>query len=217
MRSLAIPFPPINITLFCPGVSGKLDLIFAIDGSSKVYQSTFQKMLNFAKGALNSYTIGPNKTHVGVLGFGGNKNTVVLQLKDGTSKSIAENSLRLLKRVGGPRRMNKAIRFVSSEMFSLKGGGRRDAAKALVLFTTGKNDAVEKLDLPKAEKALKDSGVKAFVIGVGKDVDADEMNLIATDPENTENLDKVDDLPSVLGPVERFAGKVTGDRNYAIN
>ena len=168
-------------------------------------------MLNFAKGALKSYTISPNETHVGMLGFGGNNNTVVLQLQDGTSRSIAENSLRLFKRVGGPRRMNKAIRFVNHKMFSIKGGGRRNAAKALILFTTGRNDVKEKVDLPKATKALKDSGVKIFVIGVGKNVDADEVKLIATEPDNMASLDNVDNLPSVLGLAERFGGKATGN------
>ena len=168
-------------------------------------------MLNFAKGALKSYTITPNETHVGILGFGGSKNTVVLQLKDGTSEGIVENSLRLFKRVGGPRRMNKAIRFVNYKMFSIKGGGRRNAAKALILFTNGRNDVKENVDLLKAAKALKDSGVEIFVIGVGKNVDADEVKMIATEPANMASLDNVDNLPSVLGLVERFAGKATGN------
>ena len=181
-----------------------------MDGSKRVDESTFTKMKSFMKGTLDLYTISPQKTHIGVVTYGGDARDIALSLLLGTSKRALERSIDSLIRVGGLRQMNKAIRFVDTEMFSEKGGTRPRAGKALVLLTTGKNSANGKDDVPKAAKKLKDKGIEVFVIGIGKGVDPDELNVIASNQGNVANVPDKDELPRIFGQLEKATGKLTG-------
>ena len=191
-------------------MSKELDLVFAVDGSKRVDKSTFTKMKNFVKGALDVYTVSPQKTHIGLVTYGGDARHTALSLPLGTSKPAVERSIDSLVRVGGLRQMNKAIRFVDTEMFNEKGGTRPRAGKALVLLTTGKNSANGKDDLPKAAKKLKNKGIEIFVIGIGKGVDPDELNVIASNQGNVANVPDKDELPRIFGQLEKATGKLTG-------
>ena len=192
------------------GMSKELDLVFAVDGSKWVDEYTFTKMKNFVKGSLDIYTISPQKTRIGLVTYGGDARDTALSLPLGTSKQAAERSIDSLVRVGGLREMNKAIRFVDTEIFSGKGGTRPRAGKALVLLTTGKNSANGKDDLPKTAKKLKDKGIEVFVIGIVKGVDPDELNVIASNQGNVANVPDKDDLPRIFGQLEKATGKLTG-------
>ena len=186
-------------------MSNELDLLFAIDGSRMVNLSTYEKMKKFVKGASNMYNISSLKTRVGILSFGGDTNNIALPLKDGISKPLVDQTVDSLKRSGGPRHMNKAIRFVADRMFTTENDGRPNAGKVLVLLTTGRNSPEGKEDLPKAARKLKENGVDVFVIGLGTNVDDDELNAIASEKDDIAKVNTVDDLPTVLGSLEKLS------------
>ena len=192
------------------GMSNEVDLLFAIDGSRMVNLSTYEKMKKFVKGALNMYNISALKTHVGILSFGGDTNNIALPLKDGISKPLVDQTVDSLKRCGGQRHMNKAIRFVADKMFTTENGGRPNAGKVLVLLTAGRNSAEGKEDLPKAARKLKENGVDVFVIGLGTNVDDDELIAIASEKDDIAKVNTVDDLPTVLGSLEKLSGMSAG-------
>ena len=187
-----------------------MDLAFAVDGSRNVDKNTFSKMKKFIKGALTVYTISNEKTHIGIAGFGGDKTNIVMPLSDGISVSLIENAVGSLERTGGPRRMNKAIRYIGSEMFTSKGGSRPDAEKVLVLLTAGKNSNDGKDDLPKAARQLKDKGIEVFVIAIGKDFGDEEIKAIASNPDNVAKVESAAELPQVLDQLEKTTGKKLG-------
>ena len=195
------------------GLSGKLDIVFAIDGSRKVDIKTYGKMKDFVKGASTLYNVSLSESHIGILNYGGDTKSIALSLPEGTSQFAIEQSLKAIEPVGGLRHMNKAIRFVDSQMFGVTGGGRLDAGKVLVLLTTGKNSEEGKSDLPKAAKKLKDKGVEIVVIALGRNVDPDELNIVASNPNSFMRVSDGNDIPKALVKVEEASAKSTGNFN----
>ena len=186
-------------------------MVFAVDASREVDPKTLEKMQEYVKAALKLYSISSSNTHVGLLTYGGEHVNVTLPVSAGTQTSTAEQALNYLRLVGGPRKMNKAVRFANSEIFSVKGGSRPNVNRVLVLLTAGKNNAEGKNDLPKAAKVLKERNIDVIVIGVGNSVDDEELTQVATNPDNYVKITDATQLPDALGPLEKSSAIKTGN------
>ena len=187
-----------------------LDLVFAIDGSNKVDESSFSEMKNLIKASLNSYKISSSKTHVGIVTFGGETNNVNIGLTEGTERDIVERAVGSAKLVGGLRLINGVLRFVNTEMFTSKGGDRNKAQNVIVLLTSGETAATGKDDLSKASELLKSQGTEIIVVGVKKNVDVGELKAIASRPNNVIVVKQAEKLPTAFGDLESAVGKVSG-------
>ena len=192
------------------GISGTLDIVFAVDGSNTVDTATFDKIKKFIMAALKTYTISPKDTHVGLFSFGGIASEASLSLQGGISKLVIEQGINSLKKVGGSRMINEAISYADKEMFTARAGARPKASKVLVLLITGKSDLNGKNKLPDVARKLKEKGVEVFVIVIGKDADTNEVNAIASNPESIAQVDDSDNLPSALGTLEKASGEALG-------
>ena len=199
----------IVMILLFPGVSAKLNIIYALDGSASVAQKTFSAMKRFVNGALKSYTISPNKTHVGLTVYGGMNPVRALSTEDGTSNAVVEQAMAFMDKVGGKRNFEKALDSAANDLI-LK-SKRKGVSKLIVLITTGKDEGNDVEKLKAVGRSLKDNGIKVAVVVIGKDTGKDDLQFVPFFDEGVMSVPSVDDLPTAVDFVEKAGGKASGD------
>ena len=175
--------------------------MYAIDGSRRVDDAMFQKMKSFVMTSLNSFNISQDGVHVGLVQYGGSAE-IRQRLKDGASPQGTRRNLALLTLVGGPRRMNRALRLVKRELFTKPGERRPFSKRVLILLTTGKNSGDGSGDLPRVALDLRQQGVEVIAVVIGKESDPAEIDTITGKKANSINVKDVDKLPFAIGQLE---------------
>ena len=178
-----------------------MDIVYAIDGSRRVDAAMFQKMKSFVMTSLNSFNISQDGAHVGLVQYGGSTE-IRQRLKDGTSRQGTRRNVELLTLVGGPRRMNRALRLVTRELFAKPGERRPFSKRVLILLTTGKNSGEGSGDLPRVALDLRQQGVEVIAVVIGKESDPAEIDAIIAKKANSVNVKDVDKLPFTIGQLE---------------
>lgn len=189
------------------GLSGAIDVLFAIDGSRLVGSKTFERMRQFIQGSVKAYNISADQTRIGLMVYGGATNTL-LSFPNGVSKFSVEQALASAKPVGGERKMTDALTLADNEFFKV--ADRPGAAKLLILMTTGKNDQLDQVAVQNAVDALNRKKINILVIGVGKDIDNDELKRITNDQQNVVPVVTDENLPKAVTDVIEASGKAVG-------
>ena len=190
-------------------MDGKLDVIFAIDGSRRVDETMFNKMKDFVQKSLKSFVISPLETHVGIVQYG-DRAEIMIKPNDGISLSKLDDVTRKLSRIGGSRRMNKALRLVNSEIYGKPGETRPNAKKVVILLTTGKNSGDGSGELPRVARQLRDEGVEIVVVVVGKDADPSEIDAITGKKGGSITVEDPNNLKEAVGQLEEKLNDVKG-------
>ena len=171
-----------------------------MDGSNALTSQQFNKLKDMMKKMLDSYTISPTATNVGVIEFS-DRSSEKIRLTDSYDKDNIYSKIDGIRQSRGYRRVtDEAIKMAASRLFELS--GRVGASRALVVITAGKSTGSQPLQ--EAIKPLQKKGVRVYVIGVGDDVDKDEINSIVptednvfpTTPENPGEV--VDDVVQII-------------------
>ena len=192
-------------------ISGKKDIVFAVDGSRRVDEAMFGKMKKLVKASLRSYNISVPETNVALMQFGSDAE-IKLRLNQGTNLDTVEKSVNDLARVGGPRRMNKALRVIRRDIFN--GLKRNNVQRVVVLFTTGKNSGDGTGELPRVARDLRSQGVEVIVIVVGKEIDPKEIESITGKKGNDIIVGDVNKLPKVIGILEAKVREAGGEFQF---
>ena len=161
------------------------------------------------KGSLKSYTISPNKTHVGLTVFGGMNPVQALSVKDGTSTSTIEQSLPFLGTLGGKRNIEKALDLAANDI--IMNSDRKGVGKLVVLIRTAKDEQKDVEKLKNVGKKLKDNGIKVAVVVIGKDVGKDSLPILPFSVEGVMSVPSVDDLKKAVDFVEKAGAKAAGN------
>ena len=186
--------------------------MFALDGSRRVDERMFGKMKKLVKASLKSYNISAPQTNVALVQFGRDAE-IKLTLNQGTNLGTVEQSVNDLARVGGPRRMNKALRVIRRKIFdSLK---RSDVQRIVALFTTGKNSGDGSGELPRVARDLRSQGVEVIVVVIGKESDPKEIEGITGKKGNAINVDDVNKLPETIGILEAKVSNTGGELSFS--
>lgn len=158
------------------------DIFFVVDSSSSIRQVDFEKrVLGFLRDVIKGFSIGKDKTRVGVMTFSDTPR-LVIGLDDYVTKKslLAAVTPRVVRYTLGKTNTAAAIRDVRKYGFheTVKRGS--DVARIAVVITDGKSwDEVETKE--QAQK-LRDTGVTVYAIGVGKEVKEVELESIANSP-----------------------------------
>ena len=90
----------------------------------------------------------------------------------------------------------KGLELAANIVFGVGHGSRPGVAKVLVLLTASKSTGVERLRY--AAMPLVSRGVTVYVVGIGKNVDQDEVKELVTDKGMVVSVNVVDELPRVV-------------------
>ena len=164
-----------------------IDLSFVFDSSGSVGEQNFELEKNFAIDVARTFSIGPLDTQIAAIAYSGfARISFFLDSFNNLSSVIgALGAIEYFDLPGnGQPSTNTADALIRTrqEIFT-PSGGARDAAlgypRVTVVVTDGRSNVNRSLTVPSAE-ALHDNGVTVFAVGVGRNIDMDELNSIAS-------------------------------------
>ncbi|PNJ34991.1 COL6A3 isoform 1 [Pongo abelii] len=183
---------PVLQPLPSPGVGGKRDVVFLIDGSQSAGPE-FQYIRTLIERLVDYLDVGFDTTRVAVIQFSDDPKVEFL-LNAHSSKDEVQNAVQRLRPKGG-RQINvgSALEYVSRNIFKRPLGSRIEEGvpQFLVLISSGKSD--DEVDDPAVE--LKQFGVAPFTIA--RNADQEELVKISLSPEYVFSVSTFRELPSL--------------------
>ncbi|XP_064341366.1 collagen alpha-3(VI) chain isoform X5 [Camelus dromedarius] len=180
------------LSTLSPGVGGKRDVVFLIDGSQSAGPE-FQYIRTLIERLVDYLDVGFDTTRVAVIQFSEDPRVEFL-LNAHSSKDEVQNAVRRLRPKGG-RQINVggALEYVSRNIFKRPLGSRIEEGvpQFLVLISSGKSD--DEVDDSAVE--LKQFGVAPVTIG--RNADPEELVKISLSPEYVFSVSTFRELPSL--------------------
>ncbi len=172
----------------CP--SRGLDLVFVMDSSGSVGERNFDLTKDFAASVTETFIINSEETQVGAIAFSGFAN-VSFRLdtfddREGVLRGLEQITFFDIPGNGQPS-TNTADALVTlrTEVLTTAGGARDESLaipRVAVVITDGKSSVNESETIP-AARAVHDAGITVFAVGVGKNIDEEELTAIASRPQ----------------------------------
>ena len=178
--------------------SQNVDLVFVLDASGSIKPDGFEQVKQFTKDIVDSFEIGHDKTHVGVVTF---SEFAELQIKLSDTFDREELYTRIgnLTYQGFRTATDDALRVVNREAFTLSGGARQGVAQVLIFLTDGKctlcEDSIEDLVKP-----LKNRGVTIYTVGITDNINRTELEIISSDPSERHmfEVESISELKGII-------------------
>ena len=180
------------------GCKVKADVVFVLDTSGSIDDAEWAKMVKFVKESVANFNIGNDGIRVGLIQYS-KTNEVVLQLKDGTTKGAVESALDGINRLKSGTYTAAAIQSMANSMFSSPNGDRLGVVNIGIVVTDAKS-----ANTPATVAAANDArskGIALFAVGVGTNLDKEELKGIANDPDQKYMIkaDTFDALSQAVG------------------
>lgn len=142
-------------------------------------------MKDFIKAVANSFSIGSGRALAALIQYGDTATTAI-RFSDHVSDADFNAAVDALPYLGGKTRIDKALQLASNELLTERSGARAGVAKVVVLLTDGRQSRdPDGVDLQKAAEPILSAGVRVFAVGIGSEVNENELQLI---------VDKKDDV-----------------------
>ncbi|XP_078487952.1 uncharacterized protein LOC100179634 isoform X3 [Ciona intestinalis] len=187
--------PPDGVREDC----AQLDIAIIIDSSSSIGNANFEIVRSFLRRVMAQLNVGLNSTRIAALRF----NREVIPLWSFAQSTSSEDLIERIDRVtydGSGTHTGKALTYAANRLFTEAEGDRPDVPDLAVVLTDGRAQ-----DNPgDTVQALKNKGVKVIAIAVTDRVDIDEINAIASDPDEL-NAFFVNDFQGLFSVVENIA------------
>ena len=156
----------------------KMELAFLLDANSNNFRpDQFDNVLNSVKSTYGAFIIGKDKTRIGVVTYSERPRTAV-SLDQYTSRqsldTVVDQTL-MSPLSTNPNLLGQGLAAIK-QLFHAK--SRPETPKLLVVITGGKS----RDDVIKPTAALKALNTTIFCVGVGQNVDRNELETVATTP-----------------------------------
>ncbi|NXC46075.1 CO6A6 protein, partial [Penelope pileata] len=168
------------------------DLVFLIDGSESISESSFSVMKTFMKEFVDNFVISKDKVRVGVVQYS-HEPQKEFYLNEFFNNSVIKEQINRIEQLRSSTFTGKGLRFVQS-LFEPANGGRRNqgVSQNLVVITDGYSaDSVDD-----AAMALRSNGIHVFAVGVGI-VNSFELLRIAGDASRVFTVENFDALKTI--------------------
>ncbi|XP_028910294.1 von Willebrand factor isoform X3 [Ornithorhynchus anatinus] len=185
-----------------------VDVIFLLDGTSRVPPDHFENMKSFVKAFIEKADIGPHATQVSVLQYG-SANTLDVPWSTPQGKASLLSLVDPMQREGGPGRIGDALSFAVRYALSEAHGARPNASKvAVVLVTDESEDSVDA-----AAAGAQSSRVVVFPVGIGDRYDRAQLRALAgpSPSSRVTELQRVEDLPLLVSLDRSFTRSLCSD------
>ena len=170
-----------NVT--CPKAA---DILLVLDQSTSVvvgdpnFDNWYVSVLGFAKSVAGAFPIGRNLTQVAVMKFSTSVE-IVFNLDAYSNRESLLNAIDNINITGGWTNFAKALR-TGRAMFVPSRGARIAVPKLLIMLTDGVPSRDTTITLEEAN-TTKAAGIIIYTVGVGVDVDKEELRNIASKRE----------------------------------
>ena len=159
--------------------------MFVVDGSGSIenpQKGNFQRAKDFIIEIVKSFNIGKEATQVALVLYN-NEPEVVFKFKYKFDE--IEEEIQDMKHPGGGTKTGKALDKVRNDVFKKLKKEREDLPKVVVVVTDGRSQ--DNVSVPAQQ--LRDDGATIISLGVGCCFDEDELNEMASDPDEKHVLE----------------------------
>ena len=159
-----------------------LDIYFVMDESGSVGSFNYQLMKQFVYNTVNEFDIGADETQVGVISFSSSAQ-VQFYLNTYHDKSALLTAINNLPYSGGGTDTAAALNLLRQSGFTPANGGRpltQAIPRVAVVITDGQSNSGTATAA--AAQSAHDAGITILAVGIGSNVDNNELTAIASDP-----------------------------------
>ena len=167
----------------CQNVLRGIDLIFVLDSSGSIGSRNFQLVRNFVANVVTQLDIGPDRSRVGLITF---SSSAIVQFGLNTYRTNT-SLLQAIARIpysGGGTNTQAGLNTLIS-IFSTTFGARPRVdgiPRIAVVVTDGRSNSPSATIA--AANRVHANNLLTYAVGVGSNLNMDELNAIATDPDS---------------------------------
>ncbi|XP_066266331.1 collagen alpha-3(VI) chain-like [Branchiostoma lanceolatum] len=172
-----------------PPCSAVADIVFVVDGTGSVGLENFERMKTFIGQMLAFLDIGENAVRVSIVQYAAQARTEFF-LDQFYDLQDAQDAVAAIEYMGGYTLTGKAIDFATRLHFDVRKGARADVTKIAVVIT----DGISQDDVKRPARRMRQAGIVTIAIGVGTNLDSDQLLAIAGDEKTLLSLDDFDSL-----------------------
>lgn len=169
-----------------------VDLGFAISATDTGAGQTYENMKSVVKHIVNSY--GLVSIRYGVILFGESATTYIPFSRTFPDEMALLSSLDLPQRLRGEPDLQKALEEAKT-MFDQ--ATPRPGARKVLAVIVDNDSSNNKSEIKEAAKVLKDDDIQVIPVGVGPNVDDEELEIMTGNKKNVIKTDKDGDSSSV--------------------
>ena len=178
-----------------PVCKNLVDVGFVVDSSGSLRRE-YHKEKEFVKRLAESLDISSNGSRAGIITFSWHAAHSV-KLNEHQDVRTFKNAVDSLPMFGRTTRIDKALKMARDEMFNKGNGGRDGIPKLLILLTDGSQTKdADAVDPALIADQIRNSGVILIVIGIGKEVNEQELLSMAGKASNVYQASNFDELMS---------------------
>lgn len=171
-------------------------MVFAIHSSRSLTPSNYRKEKELVKRVAATLNIAPGRSRIALILYS-NFATTAIRLDEGKTLASFDNLVDGLPHERGVTRIDRALKLARS-IFDSNGVTRRGVPKIFILLTDGKQTvAPDARTLDEAARPLHETDVRIFVVGMGNNVDVEELQAVALDKEDVFLAPSFDNLVSL--------------------
>lgn len=184
----------------CDGIA---DVIFAVHSPKNLGPSKYRKEKEFVKRVATTLNIAPGRSRVSLILYS-NFATVRAELGEKTTMDSFSNLVDGLPHERGETRIDRALKL-SRSLFDSSGATRRGVPKILILLASGRQTAAPNaLNLEDAARPLHEANVRILAVGMGQDVEENELRAVTLKDEDMFLAPSFNDLISLSGSVSKI-------------
>ena len=162
--------------------------------SSGSLREQYPQIKSFIKRFASSLDISRDGVRVGVVTFSFYA-TLSIKFNDFTDVAIFREAVEEIPLIGSTTRIDRALKVVNEDLFNESNGARKDITKMLILLTDGsQTKGSDAVDPGKIAKVLRQRDIHIVSVGIGDEVDVDELTHITGDEDRVYTVADFDEL-----------------------
>ncbi|MEP7285275.1 MAG: VWA domain-containing protein [Chloroflexota bacterium] len=166
----------LNFSVRTPSCTKAIDVMFVVEGSSKVFASDWELMKGFINNVAASFMIGSSAARLGIIQF---STGAALTLDLSSNATSVYQTVSSMSQLGGSVNVAAGLSLAQSRLMAT---GRSGVYHAIILLTADKNDIGG--DPVAVANSAKLAGIRLSSVGMGASINAAQLNAIATDPDS---------------------------------
>lgn len=171
-----------------------VDVAFLVDSSGSIRSRDYRKMKTFVSKMVEKFNISPAGSRAAVVQYS-TKATTVIRFGVYTNSQAFERAVQGLRHERGYTRIDLALIRAYYDLFRARVNTRFLVPKIAFVLTDGEQTKqFSYTPLDEASQRLKDLGVLVIAIGIGKSVEREELEQIASSKKEVIIAKSFDDL-----------------------
>ncbi|XP_019627188.1 PREDICTED: collagen alpha-3(VI) chain-like [Branchiostoma belcheri] len=185
-----------QVALTAPVCSVRVDLVFVLDGTGSVGADNFERMKTFVQKMISDFEIGSEATRIGVVVYS-HRAELAISLDAFEDGGALQDAVAAIAYPGGYTRTGAAIDYTTTSAFSTRNGAREGVVRVAIILT----DGISYDDPSEPAQSMRKAAIITYAVGIGSNLDRDQLDVIAGVPENLmmlDNFSMLDNLRTTL-------------------